>query len=29
MKIEYVARKATLTDQDRQLAEKKLGKIRK
>jgi len=29
MKIEYVARKAALTDQDRQLAEKKLGKIRK
>ena len=29
MKVEYVARKTTLNDQVRQLAEKKLAKIRK
>ncbi len=29
MKVDYIARKVTLTDQSRQLAEKKLAKIKK
>ena len=29
MKVEYIARKVTLTDQTRQVAEKKLAKVKK